>query len=213
MPQEYLTACDAQGLRFSTKYTSGNPLARRLVTGFLRNFDDLVSAANPTNVFEVGCGEGFLSIRLARQGIHIRGFDIRQDAIATANDNASKSALSYLLSLSHGDLYTLDPQPVDADPPDLLICCEVLEHLPDPNRALEILAATKARRFLLSVPREPIWRLLNVARGAYLAQFGNTPGHLNHWSRPSFLRLLSRHFRVDQFRCPLPWTMALCSPR
>jgi SAM-dependent methyltransferase len=210
MPREYLTASDPQGLRFSTKYTSRNPLAQRLVRGFLRGFDELVSAARPAGVFEIGCGEGFLSIRLARQGIRVRGVDIRREAIDIANQNATQSSLTHMLSLSHGDLYQLDPQTIDAD---LVICCEVLEHLPDPERALEILAATRAKRFLLSVPREPIWRLLNAARGAYLPQFGNTPGHLNHWSRTSFLRLLERHFRVDQYRCPLPWTMALCAAR
>ena len=36
---------------------------------------------------------------------------------------------------------------------------------------------------LLSVPREPIWRMLNFLRGKYWSSGGNTPGHLQHWSR------------------------------
>ncbi len=48
-----------------------------------------------------------------------------------------------------------------------------------------------------------------MARGAYLAQLGNTPGHLNHWSRRSFTRLLSRFGQVVELRSPFPWTMLL----
>jgi hypothetical protein len=63
------------------------------------------------------------------------------------------------------------------------------------------------------VPREPLWRVLNLARGKYLADLGNTPGHVNHWSRGGFLDLLSRRFEIVEARTPLPWTMALCKVR
>jgi hypothetical protein len=62
---------------------------------------------------------------------------------------------------------------------------------------------------LVSVPREPLWRGLNIARGAYLKDLGNTPGHLSHWSKRSFARLLARHGEIVELRSPLPWTMAL----
>jgi hypothetical protein len=48
-----------------------------------------------------------------------------------------------------------------------------------------------------------------MARGAYWRALGNTPGHLNHWSQRSFVRLLSSHGRVAEVRSPFPWTMAL----
>ena len=38
--------------------------------------------------------------------------------------------------------------------------------------------------------------MVNLARGAYVRDWGNTPGHLNHYSRRSFLALLSRRFDV-----------------
>ena len=67
-----------------------------------------------------------------------------------------------------------------------------------------------AQRWLLaSVPREPLWRALNVARGAYVSRLGNTPGHLNHWSRRAFIRLLSAHGEIVEVRSPFPWTMLL----
>jgi hypothetical protein len=50
---------------------------------------------------------------------------------------------------------------------------------------------------------------MNMARGAYLKDLGNTPGHLNHWSRKGFVELLSRHGQVVATRSPFPWTMLL----
>ena len=57
-------------------------------------------------------------------------------------------------------------------------------------------------------PREPLWRGLNIARGAYLKDLGNTPGHLNHWSKRGFVALLSpprrrrrRHARRSRGPC------------
>jgi hypothetical protein len=39
---------------------------------------------------------------------------------------------------------------------------------------------------------------------------GNTPGHLNHWTRRGFVSFLESRFEVVSVRTPLPWTMALC---
>ncbi len=67
---------------------------------------------------------------------------------------------------------------------------EVLEHVPDPEATVAEMARVADRWLLVSVPREPLWRGLNVARGAYWRTLGNTPGHVNHWSKRSFVRLL-----------------------
>ena len=85
-----------------------------------------------------------------------------------------------------------------------------LEHLEDPAGALDVLAGLARPWLLASVPREPLWRVLNCARGKYWADWGNTPGHLQHWSRSGFLAFLERRFQVVEARSPLPWTVALC---
>jgi hypothetical protein len=71
------------------------------------------------------------------------------------------------------------------------------------------MARVASRHLLVSVPREPLWRGLNMARGAYLKDLGNTPGHLNHWSKRAFVSLLSKHGTVVEARSPFPWTMLL----
>lgn len=190
------------------KYHTRNPIARALMNGFLRSFDSLVdSTGEPVSAFEVGCGEGELSIRLAQRGIRASGMDIAADAIREARLRVAQAGVQ--VELSTGSIYQLD---TDKNRAELVVCCEVLEHLEDTNAALDKLHALCGKWLITSVPREPIWRALNMARGKYLSDLGNTPGHIQHWSRDQFLGLLRTRFRVREFRTPLPWTMALCEP-
>ena len=86
---------------------------------------------------------------------------------------------------------------------------EVLEHVPNPEHTVAEMARVASGHLLVSVPREPVWRMTNLARGAYLRELGNTPGHLNHWSKAAFTRLLAQHGEVVEARSPFPWTMLL----
>lgn len=186
------------------KYGSSNPIARRLMAGFLGAFDALVGRAAPRTAFEIGCGEGELSLRMIERGIDARGFDLEAEVVAEANARARARGLGDRFEAR--SIYSLEPGEIAAD---LIVCCEVLEHLPDPVRALDILAAQDAPFLLLSVPREPVWRVLNLARGKYVGQLGNTPGHIQHWSRAGFRRLVQSRFEIAAERNPLPWTMLL----
>jgi 2-polyprenyl-3-methyl-5-hydroxy-6-metoxy-1,4-benzoquinol methylase len=103
--------------------------------------------------------------------------------------------------------------PFAADEFDLAAAIEVLEHVPDPRQTLAEMIRVAARHLLVSVPREPLWRGLNIARGAYLRELGNTPGHLNHWSKRAFERLLADYGEVVEARSPFPWTMLLVRVR
>jgi hypothetical protein len=89
----------------------------------------------------------------------------------------------------------------------------VLEHVPQPERALADIARVCRGAAILSVPREPIWRAGNMARGRYVRDWGNTPGHVNHWSSRAFERFVGSTFDVDQAAHPLPWTMVRARPR
>ncbi len=190
------------------KYQTKNPIARWLVNGFLDSFRELSRATEARNVLEVGCGEGHLSAILASDGRAVRGIDISPSVIAQARAHPDNQAHGARFEV--GSVYDLAPE---ADATELVVCCEVLEHLEDPDRALSILARLARPHLLVSVPREPIWRVLNMARGRYLGDLGNTPGHVQHWSQRAFLGLLDRHVEVVTVRAPLPWTMALCRAR
>jgi len=111
----------------------------------------------------------------------------------------------------HEERYFILDAPEIADSEfDVATAIEVLEHVPDPEHAVaEMARCARGGHVLVSVPREPLWRGLNMARGAYWRDLGNTPGHVNHWSKRSFTDLLSRHGEVVEARSPFPWTMLL----
>ncbi len=166
---------------------------------------DLTGAAE---AHEVGCGEGELVRRLAVRGLRVRGTDASADVIAEAQRRAGEAGVSAHFRIARVE--ELDPAIHAAQ---LIVCCEVMEHLPDPDGALSIVASLASPWAIVSVPREPLWRALNMARLKYLGSLGNTPGHLSHWSRRSFVRFLEARLEVVEVRAPLPWTMALCRTR
>lgn len=191
------------------KYNTRNPVARMLMNGFLQSFETLVGKCGGIeNALEVGCGEGELSMRLARRGISVKGFDIAEEVVLEARRRADAAGLE--IPFSVGSALDLDPALHSAD---LVVCCEVLEHIEDPGTVVRLLAACARKRLLVSVPREPIWRVLNLARGRYIGDLGNTPGHIQHWSTRDFVTLLSKHVDVLEVATPLPWTMVLCAPK
>jgi 2-polyprenyl-3-methyl-5-hydroxy-6-metoxy-1,4-benzoquinol methylase len=187
------------------KYSTRNPIERRLVAGFLADVRELVERTGAREAHEVGCGEGEISLMLARGGLRMRGSDVSAEVIEEARRRAARAGVD--VGYRAVPIEALEPE---VDAAELVICCEVLEHLPDPERGLAALAALARPWLLLSVPREPIWRTMNLARLKYVGELGNTPGHLGHWSRRSFLDLLRARLEVVEARSPLPWTIALC---
>jgi 2-polyprenyl-3-methyl-5-hydroxy-6-metoxy-1,4-benzoquinol methylase len=191
------------------KYSSRNPIVKRLTRRFEATLSHLVAIAAPAAVHEIGCGEGYWVLRWNEQGIVARGSDFSTRVIEMARDNASERGLSTTL-FDVRSIYDLEPS---SDSADLVVCCEVLEHLEDPEAGLQALQRVVGRYLIVSVPREPLWRTLNLARGKYITDLGNTPGHIQHWSKAGFVRLVSTYFEVVKIESPHPWTMLLCRPR
>ncbi len=186
------------------KYASSNPVVRRLMARFQRELDELLRLAAPSSLLDVGCGEGVLVQRWASllDGRRVVGVDLEEESLqagwaAHAAPNLEfRVAEATSLPFANGEF-------------DLVSAIEVLEHVPDPHAALAEMRRCAQRELLVSVPREPLWRGLNMARGAYWPALGNTPGHLNHWSRSAFVRLLAGYGEVVELRSPPPWTLAL----
>jgi 2-polyprenyl-3-methyl-5-hydroxy-6-metoxy-1,4-benzoquinol methylase len=186
------------------KYGSTNPVVRRLMAAFERTLDELFTAAAPRSVLDVGCGEGVLVQQWAQHldGGRVVGIDLEEESIQAGWAEHVAPNLEYRIMEAQNLPFT------DGEF-DLASAIEVLEHVPDPEHTVAEMARCASGHLLVSVPREPLWRMLNMARGAYLKELGNTPGHLNHWSRRSFVELLSRHGEVVEVRSPFPWTMLL----
>lgn len=201
-------ATEVEAGNFYDKYATRNPIERRMVAGFLDSVIVLAQRTGASEAHEVGCGEGELSIRLASRGMRMRGSDLSEDVVAEARRRAAAAGAA--IEFRAAAVEDLVPE---RDAAELVVCCEVLEHVPDPVRAVEVLASLARPWLLASVPREPLWRALNMARGKYWRDLGNTPGHLNHFSRRAFHALLTGRFEIVESRSPLPWSLALCRVR
>jgi 2-polyprenyl-3-methyl-5-hydroxy-6-metoxy-1,4-benzoquinol methylase len=186
------------------KYGSSNPVVRRLMSSFERSLEELFGLASPGSLLDVGCGEGVLVQRWAQRlgDGRVVGIDLEEESIQAGWSEHPAPNLEYRV-------VETEQLPFADSEFELAAAIEVLEHVPDPERTLAEMSRCAERHLLVSVPREPLWRLLNMARGAYWPALGNTPGHLNHWSRRSFVELLSRHGEVVEVRSPFPWTMLL----
>lgn len=181
------------------KYASANPIERRMMEGFFAALDASLPTTAPATVLEVGAGEGEVAVRIREK------FPTAALSILDLPDDELGSHWRGLgLSGTFGSVETL-PFP-DASF-DLVLGIEMLEHVPDPALALQELRRVCRGKAVFSVPREPIWRVLNMGRGKYLRDLGNTPGHIQHWSKRSFAAEIGRQFRVEAVRAPLPWTM------
>ena len=186
------------------KYGSTNPVVRRLMAGFERTLDELFERAAPASVLDVGCGEGVLSARWADRldPGRVVGIDLEDPKLEGEWAQRGRANLEFR-AMAAEQLQFADEEF------DLVTATEVLEHVSDPELVLTEMARVARGYLLVSVPREPLWRALNVVRGAYVRELGNTPGHLNHWSRGGFEALLGRFGMVVATRSPFPWTMLL----
>jgi 2-polyprenyl-3-methyl-5-hydroxy-6-metoxy-1,4-benzoquinol methylase len=186
------------------KYGSQNPVVRRLMAGFERTLDQLFAQADPGSVLDIGCGEGVLTEQWASRlgSRRVVGVDLEDPKLRAEWATRTRSNLEFRTTAGRRLEFATDEF-------DLVAAIEALEHIPQPELTIAEMARVARRSLLVSVPREPLWRILNVARGAYVRELGNTPGHVNHWSKSAFVRELARRGEVVEARSPFPWTMLL----
>ncbi|MEQ9094021.1 MAG: class I SAM-dependent methyltransferase [Miltoncostaeaceae bacterium] len=196
---------DLQGPTGNTyeKYSTANPVSRFLVDRFLAALDEMVGSGMPGSVLDVGCGEGIVTERLARRlgaGVPVEGLDV--DDPVLHEEWASRGGGN--LTFTTGSAYR---HPHATDSVDMVVAVEVFEHLQEPGRALREAARVARDALVVTAPREPLWRLGNMLSGRYWRRLGNTPGHINHWSRSGLAEFTGRVGTVVELRSPVPWTL------
>ncbi len=192
------------------KYASKNPIAQKLLNNFFQSIADLLHLIKNSDIntmTECGSGKGQVTQFIANQIQldQINSFDISLEDLAISKENNDKDYINFYQK----SIYDIS----DDEKADLIVCCEVLEHLEFPEEAIKKMARLNGQYYLFSVPNEPIWRILNFIRGKYMRDWGNTPDHCNHWSTKKFKELVSKHLDIIEVRKPLPWTMILAKPK
>jgi SAM-dependent methyltransferase len=187
------------------KYASKNPVEKRMMDGFFTALDRMLTGLQPETVVEIGAGEGRITERhVARfPNATVVGLDLPDTNLAEEWDGID-------VPMFFGDATRM---PFVDKSIDLVVGLEVLEHVPHPERALADIARVCRGFTILSVPHEPIWRAGNMARGRYMRDWGNTPGHVNHWSSRAFEQFVASRCAVTDVAHPLPWTMVRAAAR
>lgn len=188
---------------FMGKYENQNVIAKWLLKRFFLEVKATIdSLPEECNVLEVGCGPGESSLRLASMmgGRHFEVSEYEQAIVDYHLDN------QFPIKIIQESVYSLNREDNQFD---VVVALEVLEHLEDYQLALREMCRVAAKKIIVSVPNEPVWRLLNLARGSYWGGLGNTPGHINHWSPTAFVRLLSGYGVCEMVKKPLPWTIVV----
>ncbi len=141
-------------------------------------------------ILDVGCGEGALAQALRQGGAtHIAGVELQPEAAARARSRVDVlvegSLLDTSLPFRNGEF-------------DYIILADVLEHLPDPDHALDRLLPFLAPdgRLVISVPNSRFYLvLLRLAfdRWAYTSHGIRDRTHLRVFTRHSLQQMLWRH--------------------
>jgi ubiquinone/menaquinone biosynthesis C-methylase UbiE len=190
-------------LQFRQKYQSATRSHQFLIDRFFAAVTALLEQAAPTSVLEVGCGPGYAAAAIREslpEEVPFEASDILPENLEIARQVAPG------VPFTVESIYEMSREDASVD---AILCLEVLEHLDEPGRALDELLRVSRRHVLLSVPREPVWRVLNFLRLKYVRDWGNTPGHVNHWGRRSFARFVGQRANVVAVRSPFPWTVVL----
>jgi 2-polyprenyl-3-methyl-5-hydroxy-6-metoxy-1,4-benzoquinol methylase len=185
------------------EYESQNPIVQYLYNNFYSNMREIVYLLDEKDqILEVGCGAGASSFRLHKmlsgQRFEASDVDKRYVRKLKETDFPLPVLQESVLQLSRKDHAY-----------DCVFMLEVLEHLEEYERALSELFRVSRKFVVISVPNEPLWRILNMVRGKYLRYWGNTPAHINHWSRSEFMMLISRYGTILKVYTPVPWIVVL----
>lgn len=204
----------------AAKYGTSNPVVRRLLDRWTDRLRELIKPVSGV-VVDVGIGEGHCServLRLSRDaaqrgtpgdertGSPHRDGGFRLIGVEYRFDKASIARQLPIAGVTVGDAGML---PLPDGVADVVLCIEVLEHLPSVPPAVRELARITRGTCIVSVPWEPWFRLGNLGRGKNVARLGNDPEHI-HWFTPGSLsRALGTSFQDVRIVRVFPWLVAV----
>jgi len=191
---------------FMGKYQNPNPIARYLTNNFFQAIGAfLTSLPQSATILEVGCGPGESTHRVLKY-VDDRRFEASEYEQALVDLHQQRG---FPVPIRQESVYELQR---GENAFSCVLLLEVLEHLDNYQLALQEIFRVARDSVIISVPNEPIWRVLNFLRGKYWSDWGNTPGHINHWSAAEFIDLVSNYGEVISVTKPLPWTIIKARP-
>ena len=168
-----------------------------------------------TRVLDVGCGNGFTCGEFAKRGCQVVGVDMSQSGIELARKAFPKCRFE--VASASADLLEL----LGAEPFDIVISTEVVEHLYDPRAYARTCfkALRGGGRFICTTPYHGYLKNVAISLAGKWDSHADPLwdcGHIKFWSRATLTRLLTeagfQHFRFrGAGRLPYFWMTMVMS--
>lgn len=186
------------------KYQTANPLMQGVLSRFLERICTRIESRAPKRILDIGCGEGLVVKALRERGLTFDylGLDLNPDSVHLAAE--LNPGLRF-------EVFDLLQDPLPGAEGDLVLCLEVVEHLPDSRAALERICACSSDQVMVSVPWEPYFQLGNFLRGKYWRTLGNHPEHIQKFTPATFTRLLRGCGEDAAVETCFPWLIGTLS--
>lgn len=160
-----------------------------------------IGKQRPKEVLDLGCADGYLCLTLAKRGFKSHGVNLYKPSVILAGQRAAKYNVP--ATFVEGDLMD------DREPHDAVVLMEVLEHLPDPKKAIDhcMSLVNEGGSFYLSTPSPDhlgiAQHLSNPNREGW--DDGKPSGHLKLYSEAELKEMLKdykiKQFRIDEDKC------------
>lgn len=186
---------------YMEEYENQNPIAIKLFDNYYEKIAMILKQINSGyRILEVGCAAGESSRRIERM-LNGQYFEASEYEGRLVNKLVETNPPFKVTQESVYEMYRKDKEF------DCVFLLEVLEHLENPEAALKELYRVASRYVVVSVPNEPLWSILNLLRGKYIRDIGNTPGHINRWSPAAFKKMVSKFGKIIAVYKPTPWAI------
>ncbi|MGY6499697.1 MAG: class I SAM-dependent methyltransferase [Acidimicrobiales bacterium] len=186
------------------KYSTSNPVVLRLLDRWTRRLTGVLGPelVDGRVIVDVGVGEGLALERVVGTSRPVIGVEYRLDKVLLA---------ARRLPALSGVVADAGMVPLPDGSADVATTIEVLEHLTEPQRAVEELAriCRDDGVLVVSVPWEPFFRLGNLGRGKNVARLGNDPEHVQQFTPGRLRALLGASFDEVEIHRAFPWLIAV----
>lgn len=160
----------------------------------------ILNAPDNSIFLDAGCGNCAHSIRLANRGFFVQAIDFSEAVLKLARDNVKAKGLEDRIQIQHGNLLAL---PFDDAIFDYVLCCGVLMHIPDVERAISELARVLSPGGILVVSEGNMYSLETIIlrnlkrllrKGK--AVIKKTPAGMEYWTKYSAGALMTRQANI-----------------